>query len=142
MSNPQQTAVQAALSQYHGVAGALLPVLHHIQNQLGFIPDSAVPTIAHELNLSNAQVHGVISFYHYFRTSAPTGKPVVEVCVAEACQARGANQLMAACRSHPHIEVEPIYCLGQCATGPSVLINGVLKARMNPAKLADCLEAL
>ncbi|MGL4767289.1 MAG: NAD(P)H-dependent oxidoreductase subunit E [Formosimonas sp.] len=140
MANPHHNAVVAALQLHQNEQGALLPVLHQIQNALGFVPESVVPHIADALNLSSAQVHGVLSFYHFFRTQ-PVQKPLLQICVAEACQARGANTLMSDCQQLSQLEVEPIYCLGQCATGPALLLDGQLKARMNLSKLTACLEA-
>lgn len=139
MHAPHQSALDAALMQYSGVDGALLPILHHIQDSLGFVPPDTVPLIARALHLSTAQVHGVISFYHYFETAAPTHAQTVHICVAEACQARGAKALLAHCEGKADVQTTPIYCLGQCATGPSMLINGTLKARMNSVKFDACL---
>jgi formate dehydrogenase subunit gamma len=108
--------------------GALLPILHEVQGALGYVPKDAVPLIAHALNLSRAEVHGVISFYHYFRTTKP-GRHVVQLCRAEACQAVGAAQLEKHARRSLGVDfhgttadgavtLEPVYCLGNCALGP------------------------
>jgi formate dehydrogenase subunit gamma len=130
--------------------GALLPILHRVQERLGFIPPQAVAMIAHELNLSRAEVHGVVSFYHDFR-QAPAGKRVVKVCQAEACQAMGAEQLTRhACtrlgaklhETSPDgaYTLEPIYCLGNCALSPAVMIDGQLHGRVSPERF-DALIA-
>ena len=138
-------AVQQAIDANRGKPGALLPILHGVQDALGFIPPEALPLIAHELNLTRAEVHGVASFYHYFR-DAPPGRHLVQICRAEACQALGARALEAHAKhalgigfheTTPDgaITLEPVYCLGNCACGPSVLIDADdLHARVTPEK--------
>lgn len=124
--------------------GALLPLLHDVQDALGYVPNDAVPLIAQELNLSRAEVHGVLTYYHHFRT-APPGRTVVQVCQAEACKACGADALMAhvqsalGCASHGTTadgaySLEPVYCLGLCASSPAVVMGERLHARMTPEK--------
>ena len=131
--------------------GALLPILHAVQAKAGYVPAEAVPMIAERLNLSRAEVHGVISYYHHFRQH-PAGKTVVQVCRAEACQSVGAEGLaqhaMAeiGCDFHATsadgaVTLEPAYCLGQCACGPAVMINDDLYARVTPARLTALLQA-
>lgn len=122
--------------------GALLPILHDIQDAFGFIPSEAVPVIAGILNLSRAEVHGTISFYHDFREH-PAGKPVVKLCRAEACKARGVEAIAPLLEQDGRVEVETVYCLGLCASGPSAMIGERVFARLsevNIARLAD--EAL
>jgi formate dehydrogenase subunit gamma len=125
--------------------------LHVIQDALGFIPATAVPTLANGLQLSRAEVHGVISFYSHFR-EAPAGRVVVEVCRAESCQAMGGEQLaehakgVLGCDFHGtakngQVTLEPVYCLGLCAQSPAVTIDGQPHARMTPAKLDQLLSA-
>jgi len=137
----QQRAVMAAIEQHRDSAGALLPILHAIQDALGHVPEAAVPLLAHELNQSRAEVHGVISFYHYFRTRAP-GKHVIYLCRAEACQAMGARALEVHAKRKLGIDfhnttadgaftLEPVYCLGNCACAPSLLIDGELQGRVD-----------
>src|SRR5512147_1825079 len=104
-----------------GVQGALLPILHAIQARFGCVPKAATPFLADALNLSRAEVHGVISFYHDFR-SAPVEGRVVKLCRAEACQARGADAV-AAELERDGVTTEAIYCLGLCAVGPSALVD-------------------
>ena len=142
---PEATAarVRAVIDERRHLDGALLPVLHGVQDALGYIPDDAVPLIAHELNLSRAEVHGVITFYHYFRTHAP-GRHVVRICRAEACQALGARALEAHAKktlgvdfhgttNDGAITLEAVYCLGNCGCGPSVLVDPAdLHARVTP----------
>ena len=126
-----------------GSASALLPILHHIQDALGFVPPALVPEIAAALSLSRAEVHGVLTYYHHFR-SAPAGRHVVQICQAEACRANGAEGLMAhasarlacapgATRADGVVTLEPVYCLGLCATGPSAVVDDRLCARVSAA---------
>ncbi|MGI9025054.1 MAG: formate dehydrogenase subunit gamma [Burkholderiaceae bacterium] len=142
--------VQELLERHRGVPGALMPLLHAIQERLGHMPPSAVPAIAGGLNLSRAEVHGVITYYHFFR-QAPAGRHVVQVCRAESCQALGADALLAhaeqvfACKAHStradgEVTLEPVYCLGMCALSPAIQIDDRLHARMTPQKL-DSLAA-
>lgn len=124
--------------------GALLPILHDIQHELGYVPDDAVPLIAKQLNLSRAEVHGVITYYHHFRQTPP-GKHVVHVCCAEACQANGSEALAAhaAARLHGDITVEPVYCLGLCAIGPAIQIDETtLHAHVTPEKFDALMDKL
>lgn len=129
----QLEAVQRAIEDNKTRPGALLPILHAVQDALGYIPPDALPTIAWELNLTRADVHGVVSFYHYFR-SAPPGRHVVQLCRAEACQARGARALEAHAKQALGVDfgettadgavtLTAVYCLGNCACGPSVLVD-------------------
>jgi formate dehydrogenase subunit gamma len=123
--------------------GALMPVLHALVETFGYVPDDAVPLIAGALNLSRADVHGTLTFYHDFRRK-PAPRHVVKLCQAEACQSRGSAALTAhaekALGTHidPHghankrgVSLEPIYCLGLCSSGPSALIDGRPHARLN-----------
>ncbi len=143
------TWLQPLLTQHQGQAGGLLPLLHDIQDHRGFVPAEAVPLIAQAMNLSRAEVHGVISYYHHFRTEAP-GQHVVQICRAEACQACGSEALLAqaqtslGCAEHEtsadgRFTLESVYCLGLCASSPAVQIGDRLHARMDPAKLKQLL---
>lgn len=136
--------VQAIVDRLRHLPGALLPILHAIQDELGFVPRSAVPLVAQGLNLSRAEVHGVLTFYHHFRASPP-GRHVVQICRAEACQAVGAAALEAhatqtlGCGFHETtadgaITLEPVYCLGNCATGPSVRVDDDIVGRVDAAR--------
>jgi len=147
----QRQAVQAALARLQDLPGALLPVLHAVQEALGYVPPDAVPLIAHGLNLSRAEVHGVISFYHHFRTR-PVGRHVLRLCRAEACQARGAAALEAHARARLGIDfhdttadgaltLEPAYCLGNCALSPALLLDEELHGRVDAAAFDALVDA-
>lgn len=142
--SPAQTAIRGVLEARRQQPGALLPILHDIQDQLGHVPPEAVPEIAEALNLSRAEVHGVISYYHHFRSKAPKGA-VVQVCRAEACQACGSDALWEHASKRAagqHVTLEPVYCLGLCATAPSMSINDKSYARVNPSKFDYLLAQL
>ncbi|MES2258264.1 MAG: formate dehydrogenase subunit gamma [Pseudomonadota bacterium] len=155
-TNEPAEQVSSILARSDGSQDQLLPVLHAIQDTIGFIPPDSVTEIASAFNLSRAEVHGVITFYHYFR-SAPPARHVVQICRAEACQSMGGDALLAhaeqatGCKLHTHgdggeLSLEPVYCLGQCATAPAMMINDALYARVTPARfdklLAKALEAV
>jgi formate dehydrogenase subunit gamma len=140
------------LDEYVHVPGPLLLVLHAVQERLGFVPEDAVPYIAERLNLSGAEVHGVLSFYHHFRRSAP-GRHVIQVCRAESCQAMGAEQLAQHAQQRLGIRfhettpdgafsLEPVYCLGNCACSPAVMIDKELFGRVSPDQFNALLAAL
>jgi formate dehydrogenase subunit gamma len=143
----QRRAVLDAIEPRKALPGALLPILHAVQDALGYVPHDAVPLIASSLNLSRADVHGVVSFYHYFR-SAPAGRCVVQVCRAESCQAMGSTALEAHAKAALGIDwhettrdgavtLEPVYCLGNCALSPAVMIDGELHGRVTPEAFDD-----
>ncbi len=138
------SVVRTALARHANEPGALLPILHDVQDALGCIPPDAVPVIAKELNLSRAEVHGVITYYHHFR-SEPVGRTVVQVCRAESCKACGADALIAyaervlGCALHDTsadgaFTLEPVYCLGMCASSPAIMIGDRVFARVTPEK--------
>ncbi len=133
------------LAAWRGRPGVLLPVLHAVQDAIGHIPPEVVPAIATALNLSRAEVHGVISYYHHFRLE-PAGRHVVRVCCAEACQAVGAEALAEHARQRcadSGVMLEPVYCLGLCACGPAVQVDeNALHAAMTPAKFDVLLARL
>lgn len=144
-------ATEQAVHRHAGQKGNLLPILHDVQHALGFIPEAAVPLIAQAVQLSRAEVHGVISFYPHF-TQAPRAGVVLEVCRAESCQAMGGDQLAdhvqqkLGCGFHAtsadgKVSLEPVYCLGLCAQSPAVMVNGRPHARVTPAKLDQLLES-
>lgn len=142
--------VMQALQQHAGQKGALLPILHTIQDALGYLPESIVPVLSEHLALSRAEIHGVISFYAHFRTQAHACR-TLEICRAEACQARGGLELAAHARrrlncdfhensSDGQITLEPVYCLGLCAQSPAIMLDGIPHARVTPEKLDALLN--
>ncbi len=137
--------VERIIEQHRNRPGALLPILHEIQDALGCIPPDAVPPIAQALNLSRAEVHGVISYYAHFRQDPP-GRHVVRVCCAEACQAVGGEALAEHARARladSEVTLEPVYCLGLCACGPAMQIDETtLHAQVTPEKFDALVAAL
>jgi len=140
--NDSTEIARSIAATHKNVPGGLLPALHGIQDALGHIPKESVAAIASEFNLSRAEVHGVITYYHHFR-SEPAGKHVVHICRAEACQSMGADALLAhasktlGCDVHGTsadgvFTLEPAYCLGMCASSPAALIDDELHARLTP----------
>jgi formate dehydrogenase subunit gamma len=142
--------VRDIVATHKGQRGALLPILHAVQEALGCVPPEAIPVLADELNLSRADVHGVVSFYHDFR-STPAGRTTVRICRGEACQAVGAQRLV----DHLHerrgmalgetsldgsVTVEQVFCLGNCALGPAAQVNGRLQGRLDEARLSAIVD--
>jgi formate dehydrogenase subunit gamma len=130
--------------------GALLPVLHALQDHFGFVPPEAVPIIAHEMNLTRADVHGVITFYHDFRSEAP-GRHVLRICQAESCQALGSSELTAWARQQLGIgfhettsdrafTLEPVYCLGSCACSPTLMLDDEVHGRVSLERFSEIIE--
>jgi formate dehydrogenase subunit gamma len=128
--------------------GALLPILHALQEEFGYIDDGMIPLIAEALNISHAEVHGVISFYHDFRR-APAGRHVLQICRAESCQSMGCNSLIAHVEKSLGVKMgetsedgnftlRPVYCLGNCALSPAVMLDGQPYGRVSAA-VADSL---
>ena len=145
-------AIQQAIEPHQDLPGAMLPVLHAVQNSFGYIPVNAIAVIAGALQVSRAEVEGVISFYHHYRRS-PAGAHIVQVCRAEACQARGSRELESHLKSSLGVEyhqttadneitLEPVYCLGNCACGPNLLIDDHVQARVTPEKADRLIERL
>ncbi len=132
--------------------GDLLPVLHKIQDALGYIPRAAIAEVAGAFNLSRAEVHGVVTFYHYFRTQPPA-RHQVQVCRAEACQSMGAEHLLEhaqqalGCKLHGkspdgRFSLEPVFCLGQCATSPAIMIGEQVYAKVSPVRFDKLIAQL
>jgi formate dehydrogenase subunit gamma len=143
----QREAILRVVAALRTRPGALLEILHGVQAELGFVPPAAVPVLAEELNLSRAEVHGVVTFYHFFRQAAP-GKHTVRVCQAEACQSMGAEQLTAHVKKALGVDfhettadgrftLEPVYCLGNCACSPAVMRDGDVFGRVSPARFDE-----
>lgn len=152
LSPREATAAREIALRYGNRPDALLEILHDLQEDLGFIPEAALPALAKALNLSRAEVHGVVTFYHDFRR-APAGRHVIKVCRAEACQAMGGNELssmierflavkLGQTTADRAITVEAVYCLGNCALAPAIMVDGRLVGRVDPAKFekiaAEC----
>lgn len=144
-----EDVVRTVVADHRDQRGSLLPILHAVQAELGCVPQEAIPVLADELNLSRADVHGVVTFYHDFRRE-PAGRTTVRICRAEACQALGADGLLGYAReaglalgettADGSVTVEQVFCLGNCALGPSVEVNGRLYGRMDQARLGSILE--
>jgi len=136
------------IRELQNLPGALLPILHALQEEFGYIDQEAIPLVAEALNLSKAEVHGVISFYHDYR-QAPAGRHVLKICRAEACQAMGCESLVSHVEKHLGVKmgettadrsftVEPVYCLGLCALSPSAMLDGKPYGRVSN-QVADFL---
>lgn len=144
-----EAAINAVVAAHRDDRGPLLEILHAVQSELGHIPEEAVPLIARELNITRADVHGVITFYHDFR-DAPAGRTTVRICRAEACQALGAAELVNRARqagtplggtsADGAVTVEQVFCLGNCALGPCVEVNGKVLGRMTEERLRTILD--
>ena len=145
-------AVHTIAAAHQHQPGGLLPALHAVQDTLGHVPDAAVPVLAEAFNLSRAEVHGVVTYYHHFRRE-PAGRHVVEICRAEACKACGADELAAqaeallgcaahATRADGAVTLQPVYCLGLCASSPALRINDRLHARVTPQRLQALLATI
>jgi len=141
LAEGQRAEVMEVIERLRALPGALLPILHGVQDALGYVPPGAVALIAAELNLTRAEVHGVVTFYHYFRTTRP-GRQVLQLCRAEACQALGAAALERHAKQRLGVDfhgttadgrytLEPVYCLGNCACGPSLMLGQELHGRVS-----------
>lgn len=147
----RHTAVEDAIALHAGRPGGLMPLLHAIQDRLGFVPPEALPRVAQALNISRADVHGVVTFYHDFRSSPP-GRHVVKLCRAEACQSMGGEALAQHAQarlatefhhtSAAGVTLEPVYCLGDCACSPAMMIDGRLYGRVTPERFDRLVGAL
>jgi formate dehydrogenase subunit gamma len=151
LSQNQSDQIQSHIAKHGQLPGALLPLLHAIQDDLGFIPEDSYKLISKALNLSVAEIHGVVSFYHHFRTSAP-GKHILQVCRAESCQAMGSGALEHHIKTHLSLDfhettadgaitLEPVYCLGNCACSPSVMLDGDVYGRVSTSKIDGLIAA-
>jgi formate dehydrogenase subunit gamma len=131
-------ALTDILERHSGREGALLPILHDVQASAGHVSEDAIRNIASALNLTRAAVHGVVSFYHDFKT-VPDARPVIKLCRAEACKARGVEAMVAGAEvtAGSRVKIEAIYCLGLCSVGPAAMIGDQVHARLTPAKLGE-----
>ena len=139
---------QSRIQELERLPGALLPILHALQDEFGYVDKAAIPLIAGALNLSHAEVHGVLSFYHDFRRS-PAGRHVLQMCRAEACQSMGCENVIRHVEDRLGVKlgettedssftVEPVFCLGNCALSPAVMLDGKLYGRVS-SDVADFL---
>ena len=133
--------LEQIIASFAGREGPLLPILHEVQAEFGHVSEEAIRVIAQALNLSRAEVHGVVSFYHDFR-DAPEPRGVLKLCRAEACQARGVEALVAALPENGRVKIETVYCLGLCSVGPNAMVGDKVHARLDAAKLGALVEAL
>lgn len=150
MNEQQQQVVAELLATWQHQPGALLPLLHAIQDALGWVPEDVVPQLAQALNLSRAEVVGVISFYHDFRTQPPAAHSL-RVCMAESCQVAGAEALSALAgqqlgtregeTADGQWQVRPVYCLGACACSPALQLDGQLHVQVTPERLTQLLAS-
>jgi formate dehydrogenase subunit gamma len=142
----------AIVREHRGMDGAALPILHALQDAFGFIHEDAVLLVAEELNLTRAEVHGIVTFYHDFR-SEPAGRHVLKLCRAEACQSMGADRLAAHAQAKlgtrwgdttrdGAVTVEPVFCLGLCACAPSAMIDGRVVGRLDEKRLDALLDGV
>ncbi len=140
------------ISDLIGLEGPLLPILHAVQHEYGHVPGAALPRIADRLNITKAEVHGVMSFYHDFRTH-PAGTHVLKLCRAEACQSLGADRTAEAAQkklgtgfhgtsADGKVTLEPVYCLGLCACGPAAMVDGKVVGRVDDARLDQLLKEI
>jgi formate dehydrogenase subunit gamma len=144
-----ETRAAEIIAGHAAQPGATLPILHALQEAFGFIPEDAIPLVAHALNLSRAEVYGVVTFYHDFRRE-PAGKHVLKICGAEACQSCGADALAASAAralgikigetsADGRVTLEHVYCLGLCSVAPSAMIDGRVVGRLDEQRLAGLI---
>ena len=150
LTTETQEKIQGMIAQHCNMPGALLPILHAIQDTIGYVPQESYLLISKALALSVAEVHGVVTFYHHFR-SHPAGKHILQICRAESCQAMGSEQLETHIKSSLGIDyhqttpdgaitLEPIYCLGNCACSPNVMMDDEVYGRMDGQKVAELIS--
>lgn len=143
---------QAVIDDLLHLEGPLLPILHGVQEEFGFVPGEALPLIAEALNLSRAEVHGVATFYHDYR-SAPAGRHVLKLCQAEACQSMGSEAIAVQIKQRfgigfhqttrdGSLTLEPVYCLGLCACAPSAMLDGEVIGRLDAVSIGEIAEAV
>jgi formate dehydrogenase subunit gamma len=134
------TTIADIVAEHEGREGPLLPILHDLQNRFGHVSEDAIREIAGLLNLTRAEVYGVVSFYHDFRKAAET-RPIIKLCRAEACKARGVEGLVPLAEGQSRVKVEAVYCLGLCSVGPAAMIGDQVHARIDAARLAELMAS-
>jgi len=135
------TSIADIVAEHAHREGPLLPILHDVQKAFGHVSEDAMRDIAQALNLTRAEVYGVLSFYHDFRKEAET-RPILKLCRAEACKARGVDALVPIAEKQSRVKVEAVYCLGMCSVGPAALVGDQVIARLDQARLSSLLEAM
>ncbi len=143
MVHGAQSGLDEIVARHAGREGPLLPILHDVQAEYGHVSEDAKRHIAKALNLSRADVHGVVSFYHDFRAEK-ADRPVLKLCRAEACQARGVEALVAEAEAtaEGRVTIEPVYCLGLCSVGPNAMVGSAVHARLDGPKLGALIKGL
>ena len=150
LSSLQSGKIAVYIQEYQDKPGALLPLMHAIQDDLGFVPEESYKPISKAYNLSVAEIHGFVTFYHHFRTHLP-GKNILQICRAESCQAMGSEKLENYCLEKLGIDyhqttkdnsitLEPVYCLGNCACSPAIMINEDVVGRVTPEKIDQIIK--
>jgi|TARA_R100001244_G_scaffold20643_2_gene21412 formate dehydrogenase subunit gamma len=139
----QSKNILAIVERLKNAEGPLLPILHDVQAEFGHISEDAIREIAGLLNLTRAEVYGVVSFYHDFRKEAED-RPALKLCRAEACKARGVEQLVGVMETAAgdRVKIEPVYCLGLCSVGPAAMVGGKVYARLTKEKAAKLVAEL
>ncbi len=135
------TSIADIVAEHAHREGPLLPILHDVQKAFGHVSEDAMRDIAQALNLTRAEVYGVVSFYHDFRKEAEA-RPILKLCRAEACKARGIDALAPIAEKQSRVKVEAVYCLGMCSVGPAALVGDQVIARLDQARLSSLLEAM
>jgi formate dehydrogenase subunit gamma len=150
VTSSQLEKIEAHIASHKNVPGALLPLLHAIQDDIGYVPESVYPQISKALALSVAEVHGVVTFYHHFRTHQK-GKHILQVCRAESCQAMGSSVLEEHTKKYLNVDyhqttsdgaitLEPVYCLGNCALSPAVMLDDEVHGRVDSLKIINLIN--
>ena len=135
------TSIADIVAEHAHREGPLLPSLHDVQKAFGHVSEDAMRDIAQALNLTRAEVYGVVSFYHDFRKEAEA-RPILKLCRAEACKARGVDAMVPIAEKQSRVKVEAVYCLGMCSVGPAALVGDQVIARLDQARLSSLLEAM
>ena len=135
------TNIADIIAEHQGREGPLLPILHDVQKAFGHVSEDVMRELAATLNLTRAEVYGVVSFYHDFRKEAET-RPILKLCRAEACKARGVEALIPIADTQSRVKVEAIYCLGLCSVGPAAMVGDQVFARLDRDRLVALIDAL
>lgn len=151
-SSDLATRTQAVVDECSHLEGPLLPILHGLQEEFGFVPPETLPQVANALNISRAEIHGVVSFYHDFR-SHPAGRHVLKLCRAEACQSMGGNAMAArlqqalgvgfhATAKDGSVTLDPVYCLGLCSSAPAAMLDGEVIGQLDSQAVEEIVKAV